>query len=85
LKKSARPALWEVADYISPLHPSPLGKRAGVRGQTKYKEKEKLTFWGKKVTWEVTIMVQNIMKDKNLYKILGPKNIRNFLGTRWDL
>ena len=32
----------------------------------------KLIFQGKKVTCEVTIMTQNIKKDKKLYKILGP-------------
>jgi len=28
-----------------------------------------IAFWGKKVPYEVTIMSQNIKKDKNLYKI----------------
>ena len=28
-----------------------------------------ITFWSKKATQEVTIMPQNIIKDKDLYKI----------------
>jgi hypothetical protein len=34
-----------------------------------------ITFWGKQVTREVTIMPQNIIKDKTLYKILGQEGL----------
>jgi hypothetical protein len=37
-----------------------------------------VTFWGNKVTWEVTIMPQNIIKGKNLYKILGLGILESF-------
>jgi len=43
---------------------------------------EKLIFWGKKVPYGVTIMPQNIIKGKTLYKILDPKKLLN-KGQEW--
>lgn len=39
-----------------------------------------ITFWCKNVTWEVTIMPQNVIKDKNLYKT---ECITKVLGHNW--
>jgi len=59
---------------------SPLGETARVRGISENGKVKGvfITFWGKKVTCEATMMPQNIIKDKNLYKILGTEILDSF-------